>query len=155
MRCSKCRRCVPIKAFAKFKHRDGRDGRRGICKDCRGQYAKENFERLQKWRQEYYKKNRGRKKLRDVIRRLELKKIIDEIKASTPCTDCGWRFPPVAMDFDHVGGKNSNVSRLVSGSYKKELVLAEIDLCELVCACCHRIRTSNRKENIAPRTHNK
>lgn len=57
-----------------------------------------------------------------------------------PCMDCGNSFPPECMDWDHVGKKNKNVSRIRN---LKEF-LEEIELCELVCANCHRIRTSRR-----------
>lgn len=59
---------------------------------------------------------------------------------SGPCTDCGKHFPPIAMDFDHVRGqKTANVSSLYFAP--AETVMEEIAKCELVCACCHRIRT--------------
>lgn len=124
--------------------------RRGICKSCRGQYALDNFERLQKWRRQYNAKNRTAKRERDQQVKAQAKSYIDNIKAMTPCKDCGHRFPPVAMDFDHIGPKNGNVARMVSGGYKLELIKAEIEKCELVCACCHRVRTATRKQGLAP-----
>ena len=47
------------------------------------------------------------------------------------------------MDFDHIGSKRLEVSRLlyVSGT---AALLAEIAKCEVVCANCHRIRTKRR-----------
>ena len=61
-----------------------------------------------------------------------------------PCTDCGGIFPPEAMDFDHVvDGKIANVSRLARSSNIRK-VQEEIAKCEVVCACCHRIRTRLR-----------
>lgn len=49
------------------------------------------------------------------------------------------------MDFDHVRGvKLANVSRLIAAP--THLLLAEIEKCELVCAACHRTRTSSRLE---------
>lgn len=47
------------------------------------------------------------------------------------------------MDFDHVRGeKLANVSDLVGAP--TEDLLAEVAKCELVCATCHRVRTSDR-----------
>ena len=61
-----------------------------------------------------------------------------------PCTDCGGRFPAVAMDFDHVEGeKKFNVSRV--GSFSLLRLLEEVKKCEVVCANCHRVRTAERK----------
>lgn len=79
-----------------------------------------------------------------------MKAVIDAIKAKTPCRDCKRRFPPVAMDFDHRFGKNRSIANMVSGAYRIDLILEEIKLCDLVCACCHRIRTAARKQNFAP-----
>lgn len=153
MKCSKCLRQTKTEAFATFRTRSGEVRRRGICKECRGKYALENFSRLQVWRKNYNIKNRSYKRERDQRRRMYLKTMIDQIKAETPCADCGIKFPPVAMDFDHCKGlgKNKNVSGFVSGAYNLNLVLREIEMCEVVCACCHRIRTAARKENHAPR----
>lgn len=151
MICSKCKKHTPKHGFAIFRHRDGRIGRRGICKDCRGKYAIDNFEKLKKWRKNYNKKNRSQKRINDGKRRSEIRVIINEIKTKAKCADCGKRFPAVAMDFDHIKGKNNAIGNLVSGAYKLELILEEIKLCEIVCACCHRVRTHKRKQNHAPR----
>ena len=47
------------------------------------------------------------------------------------------------MDFDHIGSKRLEVSRLVFVSGTAAL-LEEIKKCEVVCANCHRIRTMRR-----------
>lgn len=72
---------------------------------------------------------------------------IDRLK-DRPCSDCGGKFPPVCMDFDHRDRltKTENVSKLVSRRY--ELILQEIEKCDLVCANCHRIRTQSRLDHI-------
>jgi len=59
-----------------------------------------------------------------------------------PCSDCGRLYPPECMDFDHVGAKYRTISALLHSS--KEKMLVEIAQCELVCANCHRVRTSTR-----------
>ena len=57
----------------------------------------------------------------------------------------------MAMDLDHVrGAKVRNVSALVSGAYRLELIAAELKKCDVVCACCHRVRTAKRGANRAP-----
>jgi hypothetical protein len=150
MICSKCQKETPHGQFATFKDRNGVNRRRGICRQCRNQYAIDNFEERQKYRKSYYTKNRSKKRQKDADRRAEIKKVIDKIKAESPCVDCGRYFPPVAMDFDHVRGKTKGVANFVSGAYKLDLILEEIKLCELVCACCHRIRTARRKDNLSP-----
>jgi len=74
-------------------------------------------------------------------RRELLSKRVNELK-NRPCADCGGRFPPCAMDFDHVlGEKIDDVSGIRIDTGRWERVLAEIEKCELVCANCHRVRT--------------
>lgn len=153
MKCSVCQQEVEYRAFATFRGRDGTVRRRGICKECRGRYALENFDRLQAWRRDYnaQPQNRTRKQVRDRQRRAEGHAYVDGVKARTPCADCGNFFPPVCMDFDHVrGGKIRGVSNLVGGAYRLELIKEEIAKCELVCANCHRLRTARNRENLAP-----
>lgn len=150
MECSKCHKNKPQKAFATYKTRKGETRRRGVCRKCRGDYATENFERLQAWRREYNKKNREKKKARDQAFRVEARAYVEKCKAR-PCKDCKGRFPPVAMDFDHVrGAKVRNIARLLGSGYKLDLIKEEIKKCDVVCANCHRVRTAKRKQNLAP-----
>jgi len=150
MICSKCKKITDERCFATFRTKNGEIRRRGICNDCRGLYAKENFDTLKEWRKNYNQKNRSRKQQRDYDLKKKSKATIDKIKAESMCSDCGKQFHPVAMDFDHVHGKNRSIAGMVSGGYKLDLILEEIKLCEIVCACCHRIRTHIRKQNHAP-----
>lgn len=60
-----------------------------------------------------------------------------------PCMDCGGRFPPEAMDFDHVRGeKLFSVGQ--AGSRSLQDIFDEMEKCGLVCANCHRVRTRKR-----------
>lgn len=67
--------------------------------------------------------------------------IIHEIKSNGSCMDCGKRYDPVAMDFDHREDKKLSVSSMVRMKPTKTTLLKEISKCDLVCANCHRIRT--------------
>jgi hypothetical protein len=67
-----------------------------------------------------------------------------ELKA-VPCADCGGTFPPEAMDFDHLGGKRGDISRMAH-SVGMAALRAEVEKCEVVCAICHRIRTAARRQ---------
>lgn len=83
--------------------------------------------------------------LRARQKRLDL---INGIKESKPCVDCGNFFEGFLMDFDHLPGylKVKKVSSLIqSASWKA--VLQELIKCELVCCMCHRIRTRQRWQN--------
>lgn len=74
---------------------------------------------------------------------------VNDLKAS-PCLDCGRSYPPCCMDFDHVREeKQLGVGRMLT--YNQERLLAEIAKCDLVCACCHRLRTQKRATSANPR----
>lgn len=65
-----------------------------------------------------------------------------------PCADCGWSFPSECMDFDHVRGIKLFGIGTIRGTQCKGLthdaIMEELLKCEVVCACCHRIRTKKR-----------
>ena len=67
-------------------------------------------------------------------------------RKSVPCMDCNHSFPPCAMDFDHVRGeKNFNPSDAAARVLCSIKTLKEeLEKCDVVCACCHRIRTHKR-----------
>lgn len=73
------------------------------------------------------------------------KALLDQLK-DVPCMDCGNRFPPECMDFDHREGevKVNNVGTIRHHSVDR--LLAEVAKCDIVCANCHRIRTRRRSE---------
>lgn len=95
---------------------------------------------------DHYLANKDLYKRRVAKRKQTLSEAIDAIKARTPCADCGNKFHPCAMDFDHLDAtqKIADVSRLRSMNVNMKRILDEIAKCELVCANCHRIRTYNR-----------
>jgi len=145
--CKNCGKETTQRRFATYRTRKGELRRRHVCWDCRGKYQEENAEKQKAYRKEYNKRNRTKRERYAADRRKVAKDYIDAIK-NAPCTDCGQRWPPVAMDFDHVRGhKIRGIANLVSGAYKLDLIKEEIEKCELVCACCHRIRTHSRGEN--------
>lgn len=71
---------------------------------------------------------------------------LDEVKAK-PCEDCGNRFPPECMDFDHINPRTKKfaVSSAAVGGRSVDAVQVEIAKCRLVCANCHRIRTARQQ----------
>ncbi len=82
-------------------------------------------------------------------RRKLVKDYLNQLKRA-PCVDCGGRFPPFVMDFDHVrGAKVSILSKLSRGRAGWDKVLAEVAKCEIVCSNCHRVRTHRRRSGDA------
>jgi hypothetical protein len=77
--------------------------------------------------------------------------ILDRCRA-VPCSDCGERYPPCAMDFDHrdPSTKRAAVTGMI-GRASTQRLLDEIAKCDIVCANCHRLRTSRRRSAATAR----
>ena len=54
-----------------------------------------------------------------------------------PCQNCGETDPRV-LEFHHVGDKDSEITRLVSGGWSIKRIQEEIGKCQVLCANCHR-----------------
>jgi hypothetical protein len=126
--CGSCRLEKPLEFF----HRRGK-GHQSICKGCRKANDREKYDA-----------DPLRHALIRNQRRKELKVWSLELKRDRPCTDCGGVFHPVAMQWDHLGDKEVNVSEMADRGYSKAHILREIAKCELVCANCHAVRTYTR-----------
>jgi hypothetical protein len=66
------------------------------------------------------------------------------IKLERGCADCGYNADPVALDFDHVRGEKKFIVGHIMG-HGLPALLNEAAKCDVVCANCHRIRTTDRK----------
>jgi hypothetical protein len=53
------------------------------------------------------------------------------------CESCGEADPRV-LEFHHVGQKDSEITRLVSGGWSIRRIQEEIDKCQVLCSNCHR-----------------
>jgi len=87
-------------------------------------------------KQEYYARNKAKKKL--------LQEYVNNTKKGKPCKDCGGMFPACVMDYDHIGEKIRSVSSMTVRGTNIKKIDEEIAKCELVCANCHRVRTYDR-----------
>ncbi len=74
-----------------------------------------------------------------------LKELVRKLKASKPCHDCGRKWHPCQMQFDHLVGQHKigSISGLIK-SKGRRYVLEELPKCQLVCANCHAMRTWRR-----------
>lgn len=134
----RCCTCKLIKPVEQFYYKNRAQGlRQPYCKACKALYNAQ-----------WYGKNRE-KQLADVKRTKKQRSaaalaLVASAK-DNPCTDCGERLPPCAMDFDHVRGeKVANISKMVNEGPSLSRLQEELDKCELVCSNCHRIRTLRR-----------
>ncbi len=131
-KCRKCEQILPLEAFEQWM--EGSHQRRAVtCKQCRTDLKLGNM-----------RNNGGSPSPFHLGATYWANCETIRIAKGKPCADCGRKFPPVCMDFDHVAkeGKAYNVSQM--RSLKSETLAIEIQKCEVVCACCHRIRTAKR-----------
>jgi hypothetical protein len=99
-------------------------------------------------RTKWYPANKEKQRATARRYKQEFRRQIDKLK-DKPCADCGHKFPPCAMDFDHLSekGEKLHISLLV-GNNQRQRALKEIAKCEVVCANCHRIRTWKRNQYV-------
>jgi hypothetical protein len=130
----RCGRCQQVKAVDDFAwRRKARGQRDNYCHPCRADYH-----------HEHYVANRAQY-IEDTARRKralaeERNAYLVEYFGTHPCVDCG-ETDRVVLEFDHQGDKCFNVSSGVRDR-SWQAVLQEIAKCEVVCANCHRRRTS-------------
>lgn len=77
--------------------------------------------------------------------RERVRQYVKDVKESSPCLDCGVKYPYYVMEFDHLHSKTKTVSWLTSRGTIDQ-VIEEIKKCELVCSNCHKIRTWTRMQ---------
>jgi predicted Zn-ribbon and HTH transcriptional regulator len=94
---------------------------------------------------DYYRRNRGREIFRVRVRQVGTVEMLREMRAM-PCADCGERFEPHQMDFDHRDPTSKSFT-IMSGraSLKsRDVLLAEVAKCDVVCANCHAVRSQRQ-----------
>lgn len=123
------------------------------------QYQKDRLEDPEKRQKHYDLVNKQRHATREWYRIL---------KSGLRCTDpnCPWPdVNPVCLDFHHPPGviKVASVTTLVNQGKPREVILAEMAKCEVICSNCHRIHTDKMgrmterpafKEQRVSRTNN-
>ena len=107
--------------------------------------AKKNpawVERRRESSREWAQRNRERGSFNSAKYQRRKRAFLDAFKLMVGCVDCGFDLHPAALDFDHVHEKKTTVAggRLYSMGWRN--LLAEIEKCEVRCANCHRVRTS-------------
>lgn len=135
MQCKVCREKKDVNDFAW--RRKGKGLRDIYCKACRKAYHRDHYLRN---KARYLENARARTRR---IHHLRTEWLIMYLREH-PCVDCG-ETDPVVLEFDHVEGKKEfNVGAGFRGDWSFERVVREINKCEVVCANCHRRRTSKR-----------
>jgi hypothetical protein len=129
-----CTQCKTSKELSEFnKNKTRKDGHASMCRECWKIYYKSNYYQRGNERERLYKKNKEkREQIRELIR----------TRKSVPCMDCNNQYPYYVMDFDHRDPKEKSFTiASMTNKSNVELVMKEIEKCDVVCANCHRIRT--------------
>lgn len=135
--CGGCKKKLLTSNFWKSKQK--KDGLLDWCKECRGTYLAEYYQKNKKKLQE---KNR---KVRIVLRRKRTLLVLKYLQTH-PCVDCG-ETDPVCLDFDHVKGQKINdISGMISDTYSEKNILKEVEKCEVRCSNCHRKKTAKERD---------
>lgn len=132
-----CSGCAQEKSDAEFSKKG--NGLQYRCRMCQRETSKQ-----------WYKTNRIRRfpelKANQKLARERNYTWVNELKLQKGCMDCGGRFHPWQLDFDHIGeDKSFNVSTAVAEGKSLNRIKLEVAKCELVCANCHRHRTYCRQ----------
>lgn len=136
----RCARCREEKAVDEFNWRRKARGQRDTyCRPCRAAYKQEHYAAN---RQRYIDQTAVRKRA-ELLRRTEF---LVEYLRERPCADCG-ESDPVVLEFDHLGDKKFSIAQGIRGR-SWQSVLDEMAKCEVVCANCHRRRTSQRAGSL-------
>lgn len=112
---------------------------KGYCPSCKAAYNKL-----------WYAKNKDIQIARTVKNNMRYRALARKFtndKKNEPCADCGEKYPPYVMDFDHRDGaqKRANVSRMATTATKLWKIADEAEKCDVVCSNCHRERTHQRR----------
>lgn len=131
--CNGCSLNKPLTSFAKKGN-----GLQSRCKDCQNLYHKQHYK-------DNVKSYKDKAKIRNKKSTEKFRQFIRD-KKDKPCQDCGIKYPYYVMDFDHRPGeiKCFNIANLAKTQPRLEIVIEEINKCDIVCSNCHRIRTHNR-----------
>lgn len=127
-----CTKCKTGKPESEFNVKQGTK-KQAYCRTCQSEYHKQ-----------HYRDNRKAYHAAGKASRRRVREELDRLK-DKPCADCGEKYPPWVMDFDHPEGceKLGNVSQLAVNT-GRHIVLTEAQKCDVVCANCHRQRTHDR-----------
>lgn len=131
-----CARCRELKPTTEFRLKNPKTGLlTSYCIPCIRANSKAHYEAN---KAAYI----ARANARSDAQRLHRQKLLMEYFEWHPCVDCGETDGRV-LEFDHLRDKDFNIGNALRDR-PWDLILAEMDKCEVVCANCHRRRTARR-----------
>lgn len=129
-----CSVCKEDKSLEDFAFRSKAKGtRQSRCRSCIREWDRKC------WSEGRKKETSGQKR-REVLERN--RSYIWTVLTTSSCVDCD-NNNPLVLEFDHLRDKSNNIASVMR-DWSLEKLMAEIEKCEVVCANCHKIRTSNR-----------
>lgn len=135
--------CGVVKSKTDFFYKNKRDERlHSQCKQC-------YIDKRRKTYREHCLKYGSEYRARALERNRKLKILLKDRKrnylASRACIKCGINDPGV-LDFDHIdpNTKSFSVAKALHNIMNWEGLLKEIEKCQILCANCHRIKTSEQ-----------
>lgn len=87
----------------------------------------------------HYKRNKDARIQLNIIRRLEIRSMLNKIKSSSGCLLCKEN-TPICLDFHHLDRKTKDIelSKARSNGWSDNRLLNEISKCVVLCSNCHR-----------------
>lgn len=102
-----------------------------VCKKCHSIYRKQHYE-----------DNKQKYIIKAAKNKNKYRNDYYEWLSTKQCVDCGNHDVRV-LEQDHIRDKKFNIAKMV-GAVPLGTLMKELEKCEVVCANCHRIRTSAR-----------
>ena len=139
-----CSACNKTKTEENFFYRSKRNNKlHAQCKEC---YI---IKRRKIWKDHYHKygsKYRERAVERNKKLKTRLKLLLIEYLSDKSCIMCGNSDPRV-LEFDHLDPnvKSFEIARAIHNTISWDKILVEIEKCQILCANCHKIRTSEQQ----------
>lgn len=137
----KCTVCHQEKATSEFYYQSrAKNQIHSQCKDCYRDYRKT-------YSAEHYQKYGDAYRARATIRRLKIKRALQihlmEYMVDKSCIVCGEHDIRV-LEFDHLDPKlkSFSIARAVTDGLKWDIILDEINKCQILCSNCHKKKTA-------------
>lgn len=128
----RCYNCQELKHVSVLRKR------KSLCLDCNTEINKKHYYQNPSAREEAVLRLKDR---RDYCRIKLCKYLEDKSCAHCPEND------PIVLEFDHLQDKKGNISNLVNvGNW--DVVLEEIQKCQILCANCHNRKTAKEKNHL-------
>lgn len=79
---------------------------------------------------------------------VEKKKFLRDLKIKTGCSVCGYNRCSDALEYDHIDRTKKNFKLSKAHNYAWERIHEELKNCVVLCANCHREKTTKEKDYL-------